>query len=622
MFIFIRTLWLLLLGAGLTVAHAQAPAPTDPAATAADLPRLLTAISTWPDTSRMNQLRDFNLRLCREGRFTEAALVVTQLQQLAHHLGTPDQLAYAWQSAGQLASRVGPDTAAIVAFRQGYLAACQPRPATLAPRLYYAAQVRLLLNVGLQYSLVDQLAFAQQYTQQGLAIAQQRGLALEMAMAYSNLANIAQHQHHPALVLIYNAAALRGYQRAGRLDKYYAALMLRAQVLAEQKRYESANSLYRHILAYAQRARSTQLLGEVYSAWPPTLWHLHQPAAAERLALRGLTWARQTHDILRYRLDTYAFLTQLKVSQGDYRQALAYQQRGQQLRDSLFTQQKSAQLVEAETRYQSAQKQARITLLAQRNTQQQRLVGGLLAGLTLVGGLLGLVLRQRGQLRRANHQLRTTNQTVSEQAQRLATLLQELHHRVKNNLATVASLLRLQSTRLTDATAQRAVQESRQRVEAMSLIHQRLYQGQEVTQVDMHAYLLDLTDGLLRAYGQAPHAVDLILQVPNPALDVDVAIPLGLLVNELVTNSLKHAVPHVAHPQLRVRLHYSPAEGLTLEVEDNGPGFDPAQVSPTSFGRRLIAVLSEQLGGSWQQGNRPGASYRLHIPAAELPSRP
>lgn len=625
----LRLLWLLIASGWLLagVARAQAPAPTDPAATAPDLPHLLAAIAPLPDTSRMNQLRDFNSRLCMAGRLSEASQVVTQLQQLARRIGTPDQLAYAWQSAGHVASRQGPNTKAIALFRRGYQAACQPRPAGLPPSRYYAAQVRLLLNIAIQYIATRNIAYAARYDQQALALARQHGLVLETAMANSSLANVAHHQQNIPALLAYNAAALRGYQQVRRFDKYYAASILRAGILADLGRYQEADSLFRRILTYAQRTHSQQLLGEVYTSWPTTLRHLHRPAEAERLALAGLAWAQRTHDIYSHRLDVYEFLASLKEEQGDYRQALYYQRKGYIFRDSLFNQQKNQQLVEAETRYQTAEKQARIKLLNQRNgllarltQQQQRLLWGLSLGLAIVLLLLTLVLRQRRQLRRANAHLATTNRTVSEQAHRLATLLQELHHRVKNNLATVASLLRLQSNRLTDATALKAVQESRQRVEAMSLIHQRLYQGTEVTTVDMRAYLHDLTESLLRAYGLAPHAVDLALAVPEPALDVDLAIPMGLIVNELLTNSLKHALPHVARLGLRIELHQQPGAGLTLEVEDNGPGFEAAQPAPTSFGRRLITVLSEQLNGEMSECGRAGACYRLHIPANALPA--
>ena len=288
-------------------------------------------------------------------------------------------------------------------------------------------------------------------------------------------------------------------------------------------------------------------------------------------------------------------------------------------------------VAQVEAKYAAEKKEARIAQLAEANARQTRRLWSVAAGAALLVLLLGLSAWQYGIIRRTNRRLRTTNRTISEQRQRLedqaarlTVLMQELHHRVKNNLAIVSGLLRLQANRLPDPDAAQAVRAGQQRVEAMSLIHQRLYQTDNVGRVDVRVYIHDLVDNLRTAYGYAPDALTASIDVQHPALALDQAVPLGLLLNELLTNAFKYAFADVARPALRIYFGPAAEGGTVLEVHDNGPGLPPlAAVNGRAFGHRLVASLAEQLGGQLEQFNRGGAFYRLHLPApATAPVRP
>jgi two-component sensor histidine kinase len=192
--------------------------------------------------------------------------------------------------------------------------------------------------------------------------------------------------------------------------------------------------------------------------------------------------------------------------------------------------------------------------------------------------------------------------------------MKELHHRVKNNLAIVSSLLSMQSNRLEDKNAAKAVREGQMRVQAMSLIHQRLYKTDDVSTVNIKDYFTELAESLMQAYGYSSDDFELTIEVKNPALDVDLAIPLGLIVNELITNSFKYAYEGIERPSLSIYLKND--KDITLKIQDNGIGIDEKLVSQksNSFGQKLIKGLSKQLKGTYKFENNHGTYFELNIP--------
>ena len=203
---------------------------------------------------------------------------------------------------------------------------------------------------------------------------------------------------------------------------------------------------------------------------------------------------------------------------------------------------------------------------------------------------------------------------VEEQSLQLTILMKELHHRVKNNLAIVSSLLSMQSNRLEDKNAAKAVREGQMRVQAMSLIHQRLYKTDDVSTVNIKDYFTELAESLMQAYGHTPDDFDLTIEVENPALDVDLAIPLGLIVNELITNSFKYAYEGIERPALHISLKND--KEITLKIQDNGIGIDEKLVNQksNSFGQKLIKGLSKQLRGTYKFENNQGTYFELSFP--------
>ncbi|MEL6925270.1 MAG: sensor histidine kinase, partial [Bacteroidota bacterium] len=195
-------------------------------------------------------------------------------------------------------------------------------------------------------------------------------------------------------------------------------------------------------------------------------------------------------------------------------------------------------------------------------------------------------------------------------------LLKEIHHRVKNNLQTVSSLLSLQSESITDPTALDAVQESKNRVASMALLHQKLYQGENLAAIEMADYFRNIGKNIIESFGQKAKHVSLSVQMEPLELDVDTAVPVGLITNELLTNSLKYAFENRESGQIDITLQQDDNKMLTLQVSDNGQGLKDGQRNELGkgFGSLLVRLLTQQLGGELKEINSSGMTTIIQFP--------
>jgi PAS domain S-box-containing protein len=194
-------------------------------------------------------------------------------------------------------------------------------------------------------------------------------------------------------------------------------------------------------------------------------------------------------------------------------------------------------------------------------------------------------------------------------------LLKEIHHRVKNNLQIVSSLLQLQASYIKDNDALQIFEESRDRIKSMALIHEQLYQSNDLAQIDFPEYLRSLLNMVLSAHRSNRTRVDTKLHVDPVSLDLDTAIPVGLITNELVTNSLKYAFAGRSVGEIAVRLTKSDTGDFLLMISDNGVGF-PEKFNfdkATSLGLRLVRILTKQMRARLEISNGMGTQFRVYF---------
>jgi two-component sensor histidine kinase len=193
------------------------------------------------------------------------------------------------------------------------------------------------------------------------------------------------------------------------------------------------------------------------------------------------------------------------------------------------------------------------------------------------------------------------------------TLLKEVYHRVKNNLQVVSSLFNLQLRGLPQGAARATLQQSAERVRAMALVHEKLCRSNNLETIDILAYVRELCDSLATATGADERGITVTLDIEPVEIGLDASVPLGLLLNELICNSLKHAFPGERAGTVHVRLARLANGAAVLEVRDDGIGMtiDPAGAHPATLGLRLARTLARQLGGALQFRGEGGTAVSL-----------
>jgi two-component sensor histidine kinase len=300
----------------------------------------------------------------------------------------------------------------------------------------------------------------------------------------------------------------------------------------------------------------------------------------------------------------------------------------QVIQDSIQVRMKRENFIELEKKYQSEKKEkeirklsyeAELNELALKKSNQQRLFFILAALALLVIAIL--VYRQFLVKRKAEALLSEKNNIISSALSDKELLLKEIHHRVKNNLQVVSSLLGLQSEYIKDDNALTAINEGRNRVRSMALIHQQLYSEENLTGINVKTYLETLIRGLFDTYDINEEKIQFQLEIEDLELDVDTVIPLGLIANELISNALKHAFTDQQDGMILVNL-WEKDDAIHFSVKDNGKGMDTSLLNEEmeSFGYQMILAFKEKLDAEINISGDNGTDVQLTIKNYQKPN--
>ena len=313
-------------------------------------------------------------------------------------------------------------------------------------------------------------------------------------------------------------------------------------------------------------------------------------------------------------------LANLYEKKGDYRKALFYHQKWADAELAYTATRSEKNLRENELQLSILSQQKQLTeQKSQQNSFVTAIIITVLVTILLTIVLLGLYRNFRNK-QRINEKLEILNIDLADKNKLLdkrnadnELLLKEIHHRVKNNLEVVSSLLALQSARISDPDVQDAMQSSQNRVQSMGILHQQLYQNEHLAFIEMKEYFVNLSENILASYNQTKR-IDVTCAMSEVSLDVDTAIPVGLIVNELLTNALKYAFPSGQPGRVLLSLEDLGNNILQLRISDNGIGQVPnSKPQGTGFGTQLVALLTRQLDGTMQQDLTNGTAISIQF---------
>ncbi|PWI30384.1 histidine kinase [Flavobacteriaceae bacterium LYZ1037] len=389
----------------------------------------------------------------------------------------------------------------------------------------------------------------------------------------------------------------------------------RANALKRMKKYSEAKKAYESSLAEAEEINYENAIYVITANLGEVNLLLGNYEDALKYQLQTVALQEANNDVSNL-TENYDHVSTIYEKLGNLPKALEYQKKARKMRDSTASIESDKAMSKLLTQYETVKKEQTIKNQEAKISQQQKtqiLYIAIAALLTL--SLIGMFSSMRN-IKNKRKKLQTLNLELETKNKQNELLLREIHHRVKNNLELVKSLISLQSAQLEDSATKDAMIASQNRVQSMGIIHQKLYQGTNLGSIEMKDYFLNLSEGILDSFNTEDQ-VKIECAMDNLELDVDTAVPIGLIVNELLTNALKYAFPDNKKGHIQISLLQNNSDILTLKVVDNGIGkINGIAPKGTGFGSQLIKLLTQQLNGEMHEENTNGTSvlflFKLH----------
>ena len=455
------------------------------------------------------------------------------------------------------------------------------------------AYARLSEDVSRQGRQAD----AVEYAIKTINICEENNLQKELVYGYTaaGTATIAMYKHEDALSYFdkaYTLAKSLNFPPMSMCD----FMNNRGNALKRLGRHKEALSQYEATMVLAKQTNYKNGINAVTANLGEINLLLGNYKAALPFQLETVRLQEQDKDLSNL-TENYGHVSTIYEKLGNYKEALSYQKKARLMRDSTAKIESDKAMSEMLTRYETGKKEATISL-QEKQLSQQKLVQWLSVGVSiLLAGLLVFGYRTYKNRTEANRLLAVKNGENE-------LLLKEIHHRVKNNLEVVSSLLALQSAQIDDPQTKDAMQEGQNRVQSIGIVHQKLYQGTNLGAIEMKDYFINLGESILESFG-AEKRVTIECAMDTLDVDIDTAVPLGLIVNELLTNTLKYAFPAGQQGKVEITLHKNTDGVLRLQVSDNGVG-KSGLIKGSGFGGQLISMLTQQLNGTMQEEVKDG----------------
>lgn len=476
-------------------------------------------------------------------------------------------------------------------------------------------------NIGVLYRVKKDYSNAVQFFHQSLELKKAIKDTQGIINTYLNIGSCFQYSKNYDSAYYYANATEALARQANKPDDVTGAICNKGTALKGLKKLTAAEPLLQQALNTARSNNNTSIvltctqgLGDIYFEQQQFAKALELYKQGAAIAAAGGRWKEQLATFYENIANCFASLQQ-------YNEAFTYSKYYKNLRDTLLNEENSRHINEMNALYETDQKQKQILQLnddvTRGNMANERSIKErnylLLSSLLLLVLLVVIVISYRNS-RKKTQQLNEQNAVIEKALADKEVLLKEIHHRVKNNMQIVSSILDLQSVSSKDAQAAEAMREGKNRVQSMALIHQNLYQHDNLKGINARDYIGQLLIHLQDSYNIPAVSVKISTAIDDLNIDLDTMIPIGLMMNELITNVFKYAVPNTPNPELDIALQQK-ENILYLKVKDNGPGFaDTEDVKITkSFGLKMVRAFAQKLKASLNVENSNGALVELFI---------
>ncbi len=385
----------------------------------------------------------------------------------------------------------------------------------------------------------------------------------------------------------------------------------------KQGRYDEALASYKKSLIIRQGldshynvAESRGSLAQIYY----DLKNYKQSIIEAKLILKD----KDLHHSLTQEESAYYHLSNAYAAMENYKTSLHFHKKYKLYADSIYDKKLLEEITEKDAIHEKVIHENKISFLDGQNESKSEVLRYKNKILNVGGGFIVLILGLLFFLYRLYKSLGISKKMLETALVDKDILLREIHHRVKNNLQTISSLLTLQGRSISNEVAIQAINDGRNRVRSMAIIHQDLYNRENLTDIAVKDYFEKLCRELFDTYKVNNDQIQLIMDVEDMDIDIDTLIPLGLIINELITNTLKYAFPDGQAGALKIDFSRdSQTEDIyKLSIEDDGVGYDQNVVRPDSFGTTLIAALVSQLDGviktTTLNGTKSHLSFSTH----------
>lgn len=468
---------------------------------------------------------------------------------------------------------------------------------------------------------------AEKYWKKSFNVAQEYKSAKELANASNNLGELKRLNNQPKKALQFYQYALNIQQAIQDSTGLLVSWGNIGTAYLKKGQPDSAKYYYDTAYQWAQVLEdSVRLLhtSRDYGAYHQLTNNVQQ----------ALDWNKKTLELAQAQKDTSILIevhkkfVQLYEKQKNWDALLVHQKQWTALQQAQILKKSKKMAMQIEAEYVVNQHEKEVlklrqeAALQQEKNRQQSIIQWSISLVLLL--LLLAALWTLHLIRKHNKEVNHHLQKIKQQNKEKETLLQEIHHRVKNNLQVVTSLLNLQSHDIEDVAIKDLFAQSQYRINSMAIVHEMLYQSSNLSAINYQEYLEQLIQRLIRSMKGKGQEIQLEMDIAPISLNVDTAVPLGLLITELITNSLKYGLEKGKVGVLTVHLKPYEEESYLLEIGDNGKGIgkDWTQASkPKSLGLRLVRQLVLQLEGELTLNTeKQGTHYQLYFQEIKMPT--